>query len=407
MLKIESTYHRLQARPRRALLAASMIAGLVCAGAAPTDSVARKQAARASAAAMDSVVYARSARASAAAVTAQTLVVEGAGEGHGVGMSQDGAMGFAAHGWTYEKILAHYYTGTALGQAPAGTSVRVLIGANVRRIPLEEYVRGVVSAEVPSSWPAAALEAQAVASRTYAITAHAGGSRFDVYADTRSQVYKGVAAETQRTNAAVAATSGQVVTYQGKPAITYFFASSGGRTENVEVAFPGSEPLAWLRGVADPFEQASRHSWKLSMSFASAGARLGGLVKGAFRGIEVVRRGASPRIASAIVLGSAGPTPVSGATLAGRLGLSDAWAYFSVKDARGVRAEIDRSGKTPGQTPEETPGQPAGAPGQPVGGAPAASPSAAAAATHPTGPQGGTEAPGRAESTRAGGTSAG
>jgi stage II sporulation protein D len=296
----------------------------------------------------------------------------------------------------------------------------VLIGARVKTIPLEQYVRGVVSAEVPSSWPPAALEAQAVASRTYAITTHAGGRRFDVYADTRSQVYRGVAAETSRTNAAVAATSGQVVIYQGRPAITYFFASSGGRTENVEVGFPGSEPLPWLRGVADPFDQGPQHSWKVSMSFASAGARLGELVKGTFRGIEVVKRGVSPRIASAIVLGSAGTTPVSGATLAGRLGLNDTWAYFSVKDARGVRAEIDRSGRTRGRTQEGAvgeavggaPGQAAGeavggAAGQAVGEAPAASSSAAAAAAHTAGPQGGAEAPGSAKSTPAGGISAG
>ena len=49
---------------------------------------------------------------------------------------------------------------------------------------------------MPASWPLAALEAQAVASRTYALTDHAGGSRFDVYADTRSQVYLGAKAHT-------------------------------------------------------------------------------------------------------------------------------------------------------------------------------------------------------------------
>ena len=57
-------------------------------------------------------------------------------------------------------------------------------------------MRGVVGAEMPASWPLAALEAQAVASRTYALTDHAGGARFDVYADTRSQVYLGTKAQT-------------------------------------------------------------------------------------------------------------------------------------------------------------------------------------------------------------------
>jgi len=125
---------------------------------------------------------------------AATLLISGAGFGHGVGMSQEGALGYAEHGYSFQQILAHYYGAIALGQAPARSYVRVLVGSKVQRVPLERYVRGVVSAEMPSSWPLAALEAQAVASRTYALTAHAGGSRFDVYSDTRSEVYRGIAA---------------------------------------------------------------------------------------------------------------------------------------------------------------------------------------------------------------------
>jgi len=114
---------------------------------------------------------------SVAPAAATTLVVEGAGDGHGVGMSQDGALGYAQHGWTDAEILAHYYTGTTLGQAPASYIVKVLEGSKVVKVPLERYVRGVVSAEMPSSWPEAALEAQAIASRTYALTSDAGRSR--------------------------------------------------------------------------------------------------------------------------------------------------------------------------------------------------------------------------------------
>src|SRR5205823_3809537 len=171
---------------------------------------------------------------------ADDLVVTGGGYGHGVGMSQEGALGYAQRGASYQAILTHYYLGTGIGRVSAGVRVKVLVGNKVRQLPLETYVRGVVAAEMPASWPAAALEAQAVASRTYALTAHAGGSRFDVYADTRSQVYRGVAAQTPQTDAAVAATADQVVTYAGRLVITYFFAGSGGRTESVENGFPGS-----------------------------------------------------------------------------------------------------------------------------------------------------------------------
>jgi len=280
---------------------------------------------------------------------ASTLVISGAGDGHGVGMSQDGALGFAQHGWSYQAILAHYYRHTAIGAAPPSTVVKVLEGNVVKRVPLEAYVRGVVSAEVPAGWPMAALEAQAVASRTYALTAHAGGSRFDVYPDTRSQMYLGKTAETPSTNAAVAATAGQIVTYAGLPAITFFFVNDTGHTESVQYGFPGSTPQPWLVGVTDPYD--TRQRWTVSIGFATAASDLSGLVNGSLRGIEVIKRGSSPRIVSAYVLGSKGRTLVDGPQLAGRLGLSDTWAYFSVRDAHGTHAEPDLSGKKAKSTP--------------------------------------------------------
>jgi stage II sporulation protein D len=306
------------------------------------------------------------ASAPAPAGASPTLVIQGAGDGHGVGMSQEGAAGYAQHGYSYQAILAHYYTGTALGTVSQQLEVRVLIGGKVRAIPLEAYVRGVVGAEMPASWPLAALEAQAVASRTYAITNHAGGTRFNVYDDTRSQVYLGTKAQTARTNAAVAATAGQVVTYNGQPAITYYFASSGGETESVQNAFPGATPEPWLRGVQDPYDQGPLHTWTVSMSFATAAARLHGLVRGAFRGIEVLRRGYSPRIVSAYVLGSAANTEVSGPELASRLGLSATWAYFNTRTAHGTQPEPDLSHyASPPPVPE------APIPAEPEGGTPA------------------------------------
>ncbi len=66
----------------------------------------------------------------------------------------------------------------------------------VNAVGLDDYVRGVVAAEMPSSWATAALEAQAVAARTYAITTTVGGNGYDLYSDTRSQMYGGVRAET-------------------------------------------------------------------------------------------------------------------------------------------------------------------------------------------------------------------
>jgi SpoIID/LytB domain protein len=352
MRVMASTYHRLRACPRGLRRAAGSLATLLAAlalGATPAG--------------------------------ASTLLIEGAGDGHGVGMSQDGALGYAQHGWSAAQILAHYYTGTTLGQAPANSVVKVLVGSKVQRVPLERYVRGVVSAEMPSSWPLAALEAQAIASRTYALTDDAGGTRFNVYSDTRSQMYLGTAAETATTNAAVAATAGQIVLYQGKPAITYYFASSGGMTEDIENSFIGAEPEPWLKGVPDSYETKAA-DWKLSMSFAAAATRLRGLFKGSFRGIEVLGRGVSPRIVAAEILGSRGGSPLSGPDLAARLGLNSTWAYFSVRRGASVRREPDRSGQPPFTLP---------APESP----PATAPASAA------GPQGGAQAPATAASTSA------
>jgi stage II sporulation protein D len=184
-----------------------------------------------------------------------------------------------------------------------------------------------------------------------------------------------VAAETAATNTAVKATAGQIVLYAGKPVPTYFFASSGGMTENIEDSFLGSEPEPWLRGVADPYESHTASAWKVSLSFHAAAARLHGLLKGSFRGIEVLTRGASPRIVSAEVLGTRGATPVSGPQLAGAFGLNSTWAYFSVKSGGAIRREPDRSAQAPPASP------PATVPTAPQGGAPAPAPPTSAAAT--------------------------
>jgi stage II sporulation protein D len=356
----------------------------------------------------------------APAEAASRLTVRGAGFGHGVGMSQYGAMGFAEHGAGYRDILAHYYTGTQIAKLAEPSQVRVLLdsGSSIRVkgvdmvvggkaldpkatyravsggsgvvslrrpsgsefgrfqaplrlrgaggqftlrgtqangvrngsyrgalevspspsglmavnvVDLESYLRGVVPAESPASWPAEALKAQAVAARTYALTTRKPVTGFDHYADTRSQVYDGISVEKPTTDAAVAATADEVVTYQGKPVATYFFSTSGGRTENVENSFLGSEPMPWLRSVDDPYDDVSpRHRWgPYRWSFRTVTRKLGSLVKGSFRSIRVTHRGASPRVVSATITGTRGTTKITGPQLRSRLGLYDSWIYFN------------------------------------------------------------------------------
>ena len=206
-------------------------------------------------------------------------MVKGHGFGHGVGMSQYGAYGFAKHGKGYRFILAHYYRGTSVGKLAGRAIVRVLIAISggdvgfsgatsacgktldakrelrgppsrgerppaqlgraaarrlrrqaaghreragsrsrddayrgalevvptnsdpgslnaINAVPIDQYVKGVIANESPSSWPLAALRAQAVAARSYALTSGVDGNGFDLYNDTRSQVYEGIASET-------------------------------------------------------------------------------------------------------------------------------------------------------------------------------------------------------------------
>ncbi len=157
------------------------------------------------------------------------------------------------------------YRGT-IDLAPAGGGIDA-----IDVLPLDQYVAGVVPGEVDASWPRAALEAQAVAARSYALATDAGGSLFDQYADTRSQMYKGLSGEEPASTAAVRATAGQVVTYGGQVATTYFFSTSGGHTENVENVFYGSRALPYLRGVKDPYDYyAPLHRWHLRCDPARA-----------------------------------------------------------------------------------------------------------------------------------------
>jgi stage II sporulation protein D len=202
----------------------------------------------------------------------------------------------------------------------------------VNAVGLDQYVRGVVAGEMPASWSPQALDAQAVAARTYAITTSVNGIGFSLYDDTRSQVYGGVGAETPDTDTAVSATRGQVVTYRGQPVVTYFFSSSGGHTESIQNVWQGARPEPWLRGVSDPYDGAGHdpyHRWGEQMSLRSASRKLGRLVHGRLVGIRVTKHGTSPRILSAQVVGTRGSSSVSGDTLQGVFGLLTTYAAFT------------------------------------------------------------------------------
>jgi stage II sporulation protein D len=135
----------------------------------------------------------------------------------------------------------------------------------VNRLPMDWYLRGVVPRESPASWPAAALQAQAVAARSYASFAllHGGGKCGGAFcADTRDQVYGGYGAEEGSTNAAVKATAREVVVDGGgNVAQTFFHSSSGGRTAASADVWGGS--LSYLQSVADPTDLVAQNPNRL------------------------------------------------------------------------------------------------------------------------------------------------
>ncbi len=330
-----------------------------------------------------------------ALVPARALAVDpqytftGGGWGHGIGMSQWGARGYALQGWNYDTILKHYYQGTTVVAKPtvtirvnldatatarsqwwikagsettltvkqlSNTAERItlnptssywitakngdtsvhtdlaytytspttgavsrrhkpgavlktfsgtcyataggmiqLLGSSgpfnhagvrwrgyVRFIPgsstasttkavnhvdLESYLYGVVPRESPASWPAEALKAQAVAARSYAY--QSGKENRMIYCTTRSQVYNGYqgpkGGEVASTNAAVDATTGQVVWYgtETKPVITYFSSCTGGHTASIQDVWTTSAAKPYFTGVADADEASPYYAWKL------------------------------------------------------------------------------------------------------------------------------------------------
>jgi stage II sporulation protein D len=214
----------------------------------------------------------------------------------------------------------------ALETVPTESSSRSLNVVNA--LPVDQYVKGVIPNESPPSWPLAELRAQALASRSFALTAGVGGNGFDLYADTRSQVYKGLESEFPRSNAAEESTRGQVVTYKGKIAETLFSACSGGHTESIQNVF-GGPAIPYLVGVPDPYDsECPLHEWTLRFSGPEISAKLGGLLDGRLNQVVIVKRGVSPRIITAKLIGTGGTTTVSGTDLETALGGYDTWMSF-------------------------------------------------------------------------------
>ncbi len=215
------------------------------------------------------------------------------------------------------------YHGSVIATS-TGTKLQI-----VNRLGLEQYVDGVLGSEVPSTWPAEALKAQAVAARSYALaelTTIVTARAYDLFSDTRSQEYLGISAETPATLAAVSATAGQVILSGGQVATAYYSSSSGGRTESALDAT--GKDIPYLQSVDDPYDTFSpNHNWgPVLVDGARAAKALG--IAGELIDLQTVN-GPTGRVQKVVAVSTTASTTFHGETVRSALGLRSTW--FSVR----------------------------------------------------------------------------
>ncbi|MBF8290555.1 MAG: SpoIID protein [Chloroflexi bacterium] len=200
----------------------------------------------------------------------------------------------------------------------------------INELPLESYLRGVVPAEMPSSWPTEARIAQTIAARSFAAyRLRPTMGTFDVYDSTLSQVYLGVRRETAAADAVIAATTDQVMRSGAGIVNALFHSTAGGATENNENVFVSSTggiiagPLSYLRGSSD--RDSSGASYDAGAPYATWQTRAYTLAElsaifakdtrtnvGTLTALELRNRGVSGRLISVTLIGSGGSRTVSG-----------------------------------------------------------------------------------------------
>jgi SpoIID/LytB domain protein len=195
----------------------------------------------------------------------------------------------------------------------------------VNVLSIENYTRGVVAREMPSSWHAEALKAQAVAARTYGVRSMSSSRYYDICDTTACQVYGGVSAETSATDSAVSGTAGKILTSGGTPAFTQFSSSSGGYTN------AGSQ--SYLRAVSDPWDNWSgnkNHSWSISVKASTIEQKYPTV--GTLKSLQVLSRNGhgdmGGRVASIKLVGSKASKTIKGTDARFAFGLRSDWFGF-------------------------------------------------------------------------------
>ena len=196
----------------------------------------------------------------------------------------------------------------------------------VNHLGIETYLTSVVGSEMPHKWPLPALQAQAVAARTYALRQRGKAGDFDVKATVSSQVYRGVESETPSTIEAVESTRSLVLVHGGRLINAVFHSSSGGATE------PSGEvwrnQLPYLVSVADHDQHSPVHRWNKRFDddeLRDPFREIGGVKR-----LQVLKTSSTGRVRTARVQGPHGSLVLTGRELRKRLGLKSTMVQFEL-----------------------------------------------------------------------------
>ena len=200
---------------------------------------------------------------------------------------------FTINGKQYRGCLRFAVNGTVM------TAVNV--------VDLEEYLYGVIPAEMPASYGEEALKAQTLAARTYAMTklnAHKS-SGYELCDTINCQVYKGYSGENSKTNAIVDETEGEIICYNGTPIEAVFSASTGGYTENSENVWNSVVP--YLRAVPEVGEYGN-NTWTKTLTLSQLDSLLSakGENIGSAQDIVITKISTGGRVQEMKIVGTSG-----------------------------------------------------------------------------------------------------
>lgn len=235
------------------------------------------------------------------------------------------------------------------GRRFRGTFAVDASGAVINTVPVDAYLYSVVPSEMPHSWPAEALAAQAIVARTYVLARSNPRRAYDLVTSEADQVYVGASAERLETNAAVVATSRRVLRFDNGYASVSYFSCCGGHTEAASEAWNGGSSAPYIRGVACMYcADSPWYRWardvalsRLQNAFAAQGEF------GNLQSVDLGERDASGRARFITLTGDAGQVRVRGADFRRAIGGRDVPSILlksAVIDSDRTKVTLDGAG---------------------------------------------------------------